>query len=173
MATALPRSKTLENIPPRPHFTPAEAYPEQLVAAIIAAAEHKGWRIIGEAPGVVTAVLLIRSHEAVVTIGYDESSFWVDYKDSTNLNYNPKDLMGTAKNRRNIVTKGPRIHPNYNRWVAMFADQIAYKALNPPKFSNAPPLLIADELDKLDKLRQRGVLTQEEFDQQKAKLLAR
>ena len=69
----------------------------QLVAAITAAAVHKGWRIIEEAPGVVTAVLLIRSHEAVVTIGYDESSFWVDFKDSTNLNYNPKDLMGTGK----------------------------------------------------------------------------
>ena len=34
-------------------------------------------------------------------------------------------------------------------------------------------LLIAEELENLDALRERGVLTQEEFDQQKAKLLAR
>jgi hypothetical protein len=33
------------------------------------------------------------------------------------------------------------------------------------------PSMIADELDKLDALRQRGVLTQQEFDEQKAKLL--
>ena len=44
---------------------------------------------------------------------------------------------------------------------------------NPPKQSNASSLSVADELDKLDKLRQRGVLTQGEFDQEKAKLLAR
>jgi hypothetical protein len=35
------------------------------------------------------------------------------------------------------------------------------------------PIMIADELEKLDALRERGVLTQEEFDRQKAKLLAR
>jgi hypothetical protein len=44
---------------------------------------------------------------------------------------------------------------------------------NPPNRSRTSPLPIADELDKLDKLRRRGVLTQEEFDQQKTKLLAR
>jgi hypothetical protein len=43
---------------------------------------------------------------------------------------------------------------------------------NPPERSSGSPLLIADELEKLDKLRQRGLLTQGEFDQQKAKLLA-
>lgn len=34
------------------------------------------------------------------------------------------------------------------------------------------PLLIADELEKLDALRERGILTQDEFERQKAKLLA-
>jgi hypothetical protein len=32
--------------------------------------------------------------------------------------------------------------------------------------------MIADELEKLDALRERGILTQEEFDQLKAKFLA-
>ncbi len=174
IATAAQRSATIENILPRPHFAPTKASPEQLVAAIRVAAEEQGWRIIGKSPSVMTAVLVRRSHEAVVTIGYDESSFWVDYKDSKNLNYNPKDRMGVGKNRRNVViTKGPRIHPNYNLWVAELANQIAYRTQDPPRLSKEPPLLIADELDKLDQLRQRGVLTQEEFDQQKAKLLAR
>jgi hypothetical protein len=174
IATAAQRSTTIENISPRPHFTPAEASPEQLVAAIRVAAEEQGWRIIGKSPGVMTAVLVRRSHEAVVTIGYDESSFWIDYKDSKNLNYNPKDLrQRRGKDRQGIVIKGPRIHRNYNLWVAELANQIAYRTQDPPRLSKEPPLLIADELDKLDQLRQRGVLTQEEFDQQKAKLLAR
>ncbi len=173
IATAARPSKTIENISPRPHLAPAKTSPEQLVTTIIAAAENRGWRIIGEAPGVVTAILMRRVHEAVVTIGYDELNFWIDYKDSKNLNYNPKDLKRPRAGDRHIVTKGPRIHPNYNKWVAALADQIVLQMQHPPKWSNASSLLIADELDKLEKLRQRGVLTQGEFDQQKAKLLAR
>ena len=173
IATAAQNSKTIENVPPWPHLAPVGTSPDRLVAAITAAAEDQGWRVIEEAPGVVTAILLRRTHEAVVTIGYDELNFWIDYKDSKNLNYNPKDLIRRRKGDRHSVTKGPRIHPNYNRWVAELADQIRLQMQNPPKRSNASPLLIADELDKLDELLQRGVLTQGEFDQQKAKLLAR
>ncbi len=173
IATAAQLSKTIENIPPRPHLAPVGTSPDWLVATITAAAEYQGWRVIGEAPGVVTAILMRRTHEAVVTIGYDELNFWIDYKDSKNLNYNPKDRMRQVRDKRHIVSKGPRIHPNYNRWVAELADQIRLQMQNPPKRSNASPLLIADELDRLDKLRQRGVLTQGEFDQQKAKLLTR
>ena len=106
--------------------------------AITAAAEDQGWRVIGEAPGVVTAILVRRTHEAVVTIGYDELNFWIDYKDSKNLNYNPKDLMKTKERRANTVTKGPRIHPNYNRWVAELADQITLQMQNPPERQAEP-----------------------------------
>ncbi len=172
IATAAQKSKTIENIPPWPHLAPVGTSPDRIVAAIIAAAEGQGWRVIGEAPGVVTAILVRRTHEAVIMIGYDELNFWIDYKDSKNLNYNPKDLMEPGRDKRHIATKGPRIHPNYNRWVAELADQIVLRMQDSPKPSNALPLLIADELDKLDKLRQSGVLTQREFDQQKAKLLA-
>jgi hypothetical protein len=172
IATAAQSSKTIENIPPWPHLAPVGTSPDRLVAAITAAAEDQGWRVIEEAPGVVTVILVRRTHEAVVTIGYDELNFWIDYKDSKNLNYNPKDLIRRRTGERRVTTKGPRIHPNYNRWVAELADQITLQMQNPPERSNASPLRIADELDKLEELRQRGVLTQGEFDQQKAKLLA-
>ena len=92
IATAAQRSRTIENIPPRPHLAPVGTSPDRLVAAITAAAEYLGWRVIGEAPGVVTAILMRRTHEAVVTIGYDELNFWIDYKDSKNLNYNPNRI---------------------------------------------------------------------------------
>jgi hypothetical protein len=176
IATAAQPSKTIENIPPWPHRAPVGTSPDRLVAAITAAAEDQGWRVIAEEPGVVTAILVRRTHEAVVTIGYDELNFWIDYKDSKNLNYNPKDRIRKRKGDRRVISKGPRIHPNYNRWVAELADQIELQMQNPPKPkpkpSNALPLPIADELDKLDELRQRGVLTQREFDQHKARLLA-
>ena len=130
IATAAQRSKTIENIPPWPHLAPVGTSPERLVADITAAAADQGWRVIGEAPGVVTAILMRRTHEAVVTIGYDELNFWIDYKDSKNLNYSPKDRMGSARDKRRIVTKGPRIHPNYNRWVAELAGPKAQQAGN-------------------------------------------
>ncbi|MDP7073376.1 MAG: SHOCT domain-containing protein [Myxococcota bacterium] len=173
-ASAAQRSKTIENIPPRPHYAPAETSPEQFVAAIRAAAEGEGWRIVAEAPGVMEAQLLIRSHKAVVTIRYDESHFSINYRDSTNLNYNPKDVVkrGSRWDKSRVVTKGPRIHPNYNVWVAALADRISIRLRKPPEPSRPDPLLVADELDKLDKLRQRGVLTQEEFDRRKAALLS-
>ncbi len=173
IATAARSSKTIENISPRLHLAPVGTSVEQRVAAITAAAQDKGWRVVDEAPGIVTVILLRRSHEAVVTIGYDKLNFWIDYKDSVNLNYNPKDLIRKHRGKSRVVTTGPRIHPNYNIWVAALADQIVLRMQDPPEPSYAPPLLIADELGKLDKLRQSGALTQEEFDQQKARLLAR
>jgi len=169
IATAAKSSKTVENISPRFHLAPVGTSAAQRVAAITAAAQDEGWRVVDEAPSIVTVILLRRSHEAVVTIGYDELNFWIDYKDSKNLNYNPKDLTGRVGSRRSIVTKGPRIHPNYNRWVAELADQIALQMQKPPERTSVSPTLIADELDKL---RQRGVLTQREFDEQKSRLLA-
>jgi hypothetical protein len=172
-ATAAQRSKTVENIPPRYHFAPVGTSPDRLGAAITAAAEDQGWRVIGEAPGEVTAILVRRTHEAVVTIGYDELNFWIDYKDSKNLNYDAKDRKRRTKGQPRGTTKAPRIHPNYNIWVAELADQIALRTQHPPKSSDASPPVVADELEKLDKLLQRGALTQGEFDEQKTKLLAR
>ena len=39
--------------------------------------------------------------------------------------------------------------------------------------SSDPQSFVADEIEKLDALRAQGVLTQQEFDQRKTKLLAR
>ena len=172
-ATAAQRSQTVENIPPRLHFAPVGTSPDQLVAAITNAAEDQGWRIIEADPGELTAILVRRTHEAVVTIGYDDLNIWIDYKDSKNLNYDAKQRKKRTKGQPLGDVKAPRIHPNYNIWVAELADLIVLRTQHPPKLSDLPPELIADELDKLDRLRQRGVLTQDEFDQRKAKLLAR
>lgn len=168
-------SVTIRNTPPTPHFAPAGTPLVDLAVAIRRAANEQGWRIIEEAPGVMQASLHIRSHEAVVTISFDETNFWIEYADSINLDYNPNSLRKT-RNRGEI--KGPRIHRNYNIWVDQLARKIAVYAKAPPKAKlteTAPsrnPILIADELERLDALRKRGVLSPEEFDQQKARLLA-
>jgi hypothetical protein len=168
-------SVTIRNTPPTPHFAPVGTPLVDLAAAIRQAANEQGWRIVAETPGVMQASLQVRSHEAVVTIGFDETSFWIDYADSINLDYNPNTLR---KTRNRGVIKGPRIHRNYNIWVDQLAKKIAIYANAPPKAKltepalSRNPVLIADELEKLDALRERGVLSQEEFDQQKAKLLA-
>ena len=173
-ASAAQRSKTIENIAPRPHYAPPGTSPEQLVAAIRAAAEDEGWRVIAAAPGVMEAKLFIRSHQAVVTIRYDESNFSISYRDSTNLNYNAKDLVNRNSrwNKSQVVTKGPRIHPNYNVWVAALADRISIRLRTPPELSQPSSLLVADELEKLDELRQKGVLTQDEFERLKKRLVS-
>ena len=168
-------SVTIRNTPPTPHFAPAGTPLADLAAAIRKAANEEGWRIIAEAPGVMQASLHVRSHEAVVSIGFDESNFWIEYADSVNLDYNPNGLRKT-RTRREV--KGPRIHRNYHGWVDQLAKEIAIYAKAPPRAKSteaAPsknPIMIADELEKLDALRERGVLSQEEFDQQKARLLA-
>lgn len=166
----------LRNIPPTPHGAPVGTPLEELAASIRHAANVNGWQVIGSAPGSVMASLRVRNrHHCIVRIGFDETSYWIDYVDSENLDYSEKDLR--LPGPRGRVVKGPRIHRNDNRWVASLAKAIEIGARMPvpvsrPTRASSPPL-IADELEKLDSLRQRGVLTQEEFDQQKKKLLAR
>ena len=193
VASAAQRSRTLENVGPRPHYAPSGTSDEQLAAAIRSAAEEEGWLITAAAPGVMEALLLIRSHRAEVTIRYDESNFSITYADSWNLNYNPKDLRkrGSRWDKSRIVTKGPRIHPNYNVWVSELADRISVRLGAPPELKRTDSrvvsdggqqpggpgqdggsLFVADEIDKLDELRQRGVLTRDEFERLKQRLLS-
>ncbi len=169
---------TIRNIPPTPHTAPSGTPLADIAASIRLAAKEKGWQITSEEPGVMQATLPIRSHKAMVEIKYDASDFSIDYKDSFNLDYSPDDLVKGPRHRRRTV-KGPRIHRNYNIWVRQLADRIIYHAISPThgdpieKFTKPKKsTLIADELEKLDSLRQRGVLSDEEFDRQKAKLLA-
>ena len=169
-------SVTIRDIPPSPHFAPLGTPLPDLAAAVALAVTEEGWLVSSEAPGVIQATLYIRSHEAIVNIGFDETNFWIETEDSINLNYNPSGRMGT---RTRKAIEGPRIHRNYNVWVGKLAKRISIRLKNPPSRDQANtaaplnPLLIADEIEKLDGLRKRGVLSQREFDEQKAKLLAR
>ena len=169
-------STTIRNIPPTPHQAAAGTSLAELGTIIRIATNERNWQITDLSPGLVHATLLVRNHKAMVAIGFDESNFWIDYRDSVNLDYRP-DGRKIFRNSRSI--KGPRIHKNYNFWVKQLAESIVIRAKSPLRFQpthtppSANPLLIAEELEKLDALRKRGILTQQEFDHQKAKLLAR
>lgn len=168
-------TETIKNVPPTEHFAPAGTPLGDIATAVKLGANDEGWRIIEEHPGLVQASLRIRTHKAVVIIGFDESRYWIEYQDSSNLDYKASSRKKT-KTRKEV--KGPRIHSNYNIWVGELSKRIAIRTRIPRRRrgSDAPardPILIADELEKLDALRVRGVLTQDEFDQQKAKLLRR
>ncbi len=168
---------TIRNIPPTAHLAPSGTPLADLAAAIKAAGDELDWEVTGESPGVVRLRLRIRAHEAIVVVGYDKSNYWIDYSDSFNLDYSPNDFRKPGPSRR--VVRGPRIHHNYNIWVDRLSKKIALHLKFPPKaiveeqMLPRQPILIADELEKLDALRERGILTQEEFDLQKAKLLSR
>lgn len=68
--------------------------------AIISAGAGLGWQMKEVKPGHIVGSLFIRKHSAIVDIPYSASSYSIQYKDSTELNYD-----------------GNNIHSNYNGWV--------------------------------------------------------
>lgn len=149
--------------------------------AVELAAGDFGWSIVSKEPGRFVAETFVRNrHRAKVEIGFDPSRFWINYLDSDKLDYSPNDRRSSTgpRGRRVTLVKGPRIHRNYNIWVEKLATRLQLRLSNPPNLglpsasSDLSPRLIADELEKLDALRERGVLTREEFETQKQRLLS-
>jgi len=73
---------------------------EQVKKAIITAGAGLGWNIKTQSPGHLIGTLNLRKHTAIVDIKYTTENFSINYKDSTNLNYD-----------------GTNIHKNYNGWI--------------------------------------------------------
>jgi hypothetical protein len=135
--------------------------------AIITGCQTDGWtaEIIGERA--IRAKLNIKNkHYAVVEIPYSESTYSIIYTSSTNLSYNEKRQT---------------IHRNYNKWVLQLSTAINRQFLT---LSSVPVENdhgndrtttekedIFDQLMKLDELRDRGILTDEEFEVEKKELL--
>lgn len=72
---------------------------------------EKKWRVEDSQPGLITGVLLVRAHQARVTITYSTSAVNIRYLDSQNLRYDSNDGQ-------------PVIHGNYNKWVSEMAAAI-------------------------------------------------
>ncbi len=108
-STAFARTQPIQNIHDRGVYTssgqPSTA--QQVRAAIIEGATAKGWQVTEVADGHLVAQIFVRSHMAQVDITYDEDSFSIVYKDSTNLLYD-----------------GTVIHRSYNKWITYMIDKI-------------------------------------------------
>lgn len=178
-AQAAGAAVTIENIEDRRHNAPADSSLEDIERSIISAASERDWFVTGRTEGRLLLSIVVRQkHEAIVAVEFDKETFSILYVDSVNLDYDPKDkvMVGGAHKKRRVIP-GPRIHRNYNRWVAALAERIALRVANPierraPQREVPSVPMIADELEKLESLRKRGILTDQEFEAQKNKLLA-
>ena len=75
-----------------------------LRAAIIEGGLRRGWRAIGDKPGVLILETHSGEHRVLVDVAYDAKGYQIRYRSSENMNY---AQTGTK------VT----IHPKYNRWI--------------------------------------------------------
>ena len=84
-------------IPQNPDATMAN-----IQKAIMRAGLTLGWQVAAREPGKLEAVLVLRTHRAVVDITHDSKTFSITYKDSTNISYDAERKT---------------VHSNYNGWI--------------------------------------------------------
>lgn len=80
---------------------------KEVATAIVTAGGSLGWIMKKKEPGHIVATLNIRKHVAVVDIFYNNETYSITYKNSTNLNYD-----------------GTVIHSNYNGWIQNLSNAI-------------------------------------------------
>lgn len=73
---------------------------DDVTQAIRRAGAALGWQMKEETPGHIVGTLSLRKHVATVDITYNLTDFSIQYRDSTNLDYD-----------------GTTIHRNYNGWI--------------------------------------------------------
>lgn len=78
--------------------------------AIVRAGANRGWTMRPIGTGKLEATNNIRNkHTVVVDIAFNTETFSIDYKDSTNMDWNPTTRT---------------IHPNYNSWLELLEADI-------------------------------------------------
>ncbi|HSB48068.1 MAG TPA: hypothetical protein VLD15_00980 [Burkholderiales bacterium] len=80
---------------------------DEVGKTIVQAGASLGWQMRQTKPGHVLGTLYLRRHVAVVDITYSAKSYSINYKDSTELDYD-----------------GANIHPNYNGWIQNLDNRI-------------------------------------------------
>lgn len=94
------RSAPVYDVTAAPVSAPKAVTLQDVEKAIIRAGAGLGWQIVSREPGKAEGILALRGHRAVVDITYDTKSYSIKYKDSSNLDYD-----------------GKNIHSNYNGWI--------------------------------------------------------
>lgn len=134
--------------------------PEDVRAMIIKGCVTRRWSAVMDGDGMIRATLNVKNkHVAEVEIPYTANVYSVIYVSSKNLDYDPERQ---------------RIHRNYNNWVLKLSRTIDQNLRRPAARKNSGPERRGDiytEILKLDDLRNRGLLTDQEFESEKRKLL--
>lgn len=95
-------------------FAPAITRPltqQDVRAAVIDAAQARGWVVTGDEPGKLTLRYAPRTHLAVIAVDYDDKGFKIGYVTSEDLDYE--------------VKRGKTyIHGNYNLWLERLSHDI-------------------------------------------------
>ena len=95
------------------HMAPGSFTHKDMRAAILKGCIDRNWRAVEINANMIEATNTVRGkHTVVVTIPYSASSYSIDYKSSTNMDYKINS-DGTIS-----------IHPNYNSWVNNLNDAI-------------------------------------------------
>jgi len=95
------RSAPVHNVVEAPVTTSTQKYGQDDVRkAILNAGAKLGWQMKDVEPGLMIGTLTLRSHMAQVEIRYNKQNYNIQYKNSSNLDYD-----------------GSNIHSNYNGWA--------------------------------------------------------
>ncbi len=145
---------------------------QEISAAIIKGCIAKGWSPLVNDQGTIRATISPRVHFAEVEITYTPTTYSITYVSSRNLDY------------RHYKKKPDRIHKNYNNWIVKLSASISQAFhSNSSSTARGPADARTDavaergkqdmysELMKLDELRKKGILTDDEFEEQKKRLL--
>jgi hypothetical protein len=90
------RTAPVYNVDEAPVNASGKVTLDDVKKAIIAAGVGLGWQMKAVEPGHIVASLFIRKHSAVVDIPYTASSYSIQYKDSTELNYDAPTSTATT-----------------------------------------------------------------------------
>jgi hypothetical protein len=90
----------VQNIDAAPIASSKAISSNEVQKAILRAGAALGWVMKPVEPGLIVATLNLRKHTAVVDIKFNDKTYAIHYKDSTNLDY-----------------KDGAIHKNYNGWI--------------------------------------------------------
>lgn len=105
----------VENIDNSQYFTKSVAK-VKIAKAIQRGASRKGWRTKAISNGLIEANINVRGKYFVaVNINYNSKGYKISYKKTRNLKYNKADNT---------------IHPSYNKWVKILAQNIDYELEN-------------------------------------------
>jgi hypothetical protein len=108
------RTSPILNINDAP-FNNDTATLEDVTNGIIRAGNSLGWQMRKQEPGHIVGTLHLRTHMAEVDITYDTRIYNINYKNSSNLNYNADTNI---------------IHSNYNGWIQNLNNAIQTQVYN-------------------------------------------